>query len=102
MKLFRDENIDAKAELTLEQISWLRKAVKGQFTLMFHLSTLLEEGTQYLRCYNVFEPDPTNVETKSISTGWVPPDSLEDEYVSYNYSVDEICEKAKANSVKSW
>ena len=107
LKLSRDEKIDVKAELTLEQISWLKKAVKDQFTLKFHLSTLLEEGKQYLRCYNVFEPDPDSsggIEstTESVSTSWVLPDTLEDEYVSYNYSIDEICEKAKANSVKSW
>ena len=107
MKLHRDEKIDAKAELTLEQISWLKRAVKDQFTLKFHLSTLLEEGTQFFRCFNVYEPDDDSsgggdLSTESISTGWVLPDSLEDEYVSYNYSVDEICEKAKPNLVKSW
>ena len=107
MKLNRDEKIDVKADLTLEQISWLKTAVKDQSTLMFHLSTLLEEGTQYLRCYNVFEPDlgssgGKNSTTESVSTGWVLADPLEDEYVSYNYSVDEICEKPKPNLVKSW
>ena len=107
LKLFRDEKIDVKADLTLEQISWLKTAVKDQSTLMFHLSTLLEEGTQYFRCYNVFEPDTDSsggedLSTESISTGWVLPDSLEDEYVSYNYSVDEVCEKAEPNLIKSW
>ena len=94
MKLSRDENIDAKAELTLEQISWLKQAIQGQFTLLFQLSTLLEDGTQFNRCYNVFKPDDdlssdSSTDEGVISNGWVLPDSLEDEYVSYNYSVDK-------------